>query len=188
MMVATQRIEDIPAEYPSPPSSLLSAAAALIDPAVIWSRIEQFIAYRYSKRAVHWYVENDTPCTGWFVADLAPVTMTKAERWTGTAWEEVTLTPGPFAGYIIEARGLYRFTGTAGDDDAAIPEPVWEAYRRLAEFVSEDDLVPAGAGRASVRTGSVSLSVSRDPAWKAKALHLSGAADLLRPWRRAHNV
>ena len=41
--------------YPAAPAGL-SAKAAALDPDFIWQRIESYIAWRFSKRAIEWIV------------------------------------------------------------------------------------------------------------------------------------
>ena len=53
--------------------------------------------------------------------------------------------------------------------------------------MAETQDVPAGARSYSAEVGQLSESFTRDPAWQSKALHQSGAADLLRPYRRARH-
>ena len=62
-MTATtiQQTEDAPDEYPDPPAGL-SAAAAALDPAMVWQRIEAYTVWRFSEREVVWVVEG---CGEW---------------------------------------------------------------------------------------------------------------------------
>lgn len=78
--------------------------------------------------------------------------------------------------------GPYRFTATVGGGD--VPAAVSEAFRRLAEYLA-DDPERSGASSYSVNMGgAIEESFNRNPAWIARALDLSGAADLLRPYKR----
>ena len=67
---------------------------------------------------------------------------------------------------------------------------VTEAFRRLAEYsaeIGERGILqdkPGAHSYSSSVGGEVSESFRRDAAWAAKALHLGGAADLLREYRR----
>ena len=45
-------------------------------------------------------------------------------------------------------------------------------------------LIATGAAEESLQVGGIQMSYQRDPKWRAKAIHNSGAADLLRPYRR----
>lgn len=59
------------------------------------------------------------------------------------------------------------------------------SYRQLAEYLA-DEHDRAGVSEYSVNMGgAISEACKRNPAWLARALDLSGAADLLRPYRRA---
>ena len=169
--------EGLPLEYPAAPAGL-SAAAAALDPAHIWQRIESYTAPRFTDREVTWLVEGK----GHWSFPLTPATLTGAERWTGEAWEAVTLDVGPY-GYCLPDAGPYRIVAAVGGGE--VPEAVSEAFRRLAEYLS-DGTDRAGISSYSVNMGgAIEESYQRSAAWVAKALIYSGAADLLRPYRRA---
>jgi hypothetical protein len=172
--------EAAPASYPDAPGGLSTDAAAL-DPAMIWQRIEAYVAWRWSARTVEWVVDG---CGEW-VPPLKPATIATTEAWDGTAWVTATLSASPLGGYMLPGDGPYRFTGTVGGGAAEVPAAVTEAFRRLAEYMSEKP----GKGGARVESESVpdvaTESVERSAAWMAQALVNSGAADLLRPYRRA---
>ena len=181
-MAATLRqVEGVPVAWPATPAGLTAAAAAL-DAGMIWARLEAWIAYRWSTRSIVWTVEGD----GEWVPPLAPATITTVEVWQAGAWAAVTLTPGPLGGYVLN-NATYRCAGAVG----AGPVPVagQEAYRRLAEYMAEGRQYGlwkgrAGASSVSVDLGDLKQSFDRAPAWLAKAMHNSGAGDLLRPYRR----
>ena len=64
------------------------------------------------------------------------------------------------------------------------PAAVSEAFRRLAEYMA-DDTDRAGVSSYSVNMGgAIQESYQRSAAHAARALQNSGAADLLRPYRR----
>lgn len=179
-MTATtiRQIEDTPDTYPDPPAGLSEAAAAL-DPALIWGRIEAYTAWRFSPRDVTWTVEG---CGEW-CPPLKPATIATTESWNSAdAWEALDLRPSPFGGYILPGTGQYRVVGTVGTDDEP-PPLVLEAYRRLAEYLAAKPGKP-GVRSESVTAGSVSLSTTRSPTATAEALQNSGAGDLLRSFRR----
>ena len=169
--------EQLPASYPDAPT--LSTAAAALDADFIWQRLEAYQAHRWSERAVTWIVEG---CGEWR-PPLTPVAITGVDVWRSEAWEPVTLSPAPAGGYALPG-GTYRFTGTAGDDDADVPAAVIEAFRRLAEYMAGKAGKP-GARSERIGAGSISLSHTRSPSWMAEAMQNSGAGDLLRPYRRA---
>jgi hypothetical protein len=67
-----------------------------------------------------------------------------------------------------------------------VPAAVDEAVKRLADYLSAESLAPSGARSYSINIDqAVSESVSMMPNHMARALQNSGAADLLRPYRRA---
>ena len=152
---------------------------------MVWSRIESWVAWRWSSRAVVYVVEGP----GNWSPRLYPFTVSTVERWEEDAantWGTVSLNASALGGHELPGVGPYRFTGTAGDgfSPAEAPEPVQEAYRRLAEYMAAAETHP-GASRVAHDVGPINVQVARRPDWKARAIHNSGAADLLRPYRRA---
>lgn len=109
MAVTLKQIEAIPANYPAAPAGL-SVAAAALEPAMIWQRIESYIAHRWTARAVIWTVEGP----GDWEAPLTPAILGLVEVWTGTAWAAVTLTASPLGGYALPAEGPYRISASVG--------------------------------------------------------------------------
>ena len=181
MAETTQQSEAIPASYPTAPSGLSTAAAAL-DASMVWQRIESYVAHRWTARAVIWIVEG----AGDWCAPLTPATVSATETWQNYAWATATLNPTAYGGYVLPGDGPYRFTASVGSGTP--PDAVLNAYRRLAEYMAEDTGTFSGATSESSDIGPVTLSVTRNQAWMARALQNSGAADLLRPYRRASNV
>jgi hypothetical protein len=171
-VILLKQTETLPESYPTVTG--LSAAAAALAPEVIWQRIENWIAYRWPERTVVWEVEG----SGLFMPPLAQWQATKLEK-AGETWNEIPLTVSAIGVHLDG--GYYRVTAQVGSENA--PAAVVEAYRRLAEYLVQVDEVPAGVTRWSESLGPWSTSVSRVANAKAKALQLSGAADLLRPWR-----
>lgn len=177
MAVTIQQNETASLTFPATPSPLSDSAAALA-PAVIWQRIESYIVWRWTSRAVNWVVEGP----GEWHPPLAPATISTVEVWSAAdAWETATLNASPLGGYRLPCTGPYRFTGTVGAGDC--PEVVKLAFIRLAEFMAAKP-GKAGATRERIRAGSIDLWVDRSPAWIAMAMQSSGAGDLLRPFRR----
>ncbi|MGJ3230250.1 MAG: hypothetical protein ACFE0P_00455 [Oceanicaulis sp.] len=175
-------VEGVPDAYPDAPAGLSTEAAAL-DSASIWQRIEQWIAHRYTPRSVTFIFHSLEPKMLWD-APLTPISEASVQRWTGEAWEAVTLAPSPFGGYVTADRGLHQVTATVGADNAA-PAAVLRAFARLAEYLADPAASPAGASSWSIDLGGAFReSVRRPDNWLANALTLSGAADLLRPYRR----
>jgi len=178
MIDLIKQFEDTPAAYPDAPAGLSTAAAAL-DAAMIWARIEAYTAHRWTVREVVWTL---TGCGGdQFHPRLVPVVSRVSHVWTGAAWEALTLLDGPL-GFCLPRDGTYRITAQVGAGD--VPAPVSEAFRRLAEYLA-DDPGTAGASRTSVEIGPIKEAMDRNPAWVAKAMQHSGAGDLLRNYRRA---
>lgn len=176
MATTIRRTEAVPASYPAKPSGLSTAADAL-DAGTVWHRIEAFIAHRWSARNVVWIVDGP----GEWIPDLTPASVSTVEIWREGGWEAVTLYDSPLGGYELEADASYRFSGSVGG--GTVPEVVNEAYRRLAEYLAARPGKP-GASTESISSGSISLSTRRAPEWMARAMHNSGAGDLLRPFRK----
>ena len=152
--------EGEPASYSAAPDGL-SLETALVEPAIVWKRLEDWIAQRWGERQVTWIVEGP----GVFVPTLTPATIDSAEIWDWDQWEAVTLAPGPL-GFDLGA-GTYRVTATVGFTTDP-PETVLEAYRRLAAYMAEANADPA-KGHTSVSDGDYSFS--RPASWAARAIH-----------------
>lgn len=167
--------EAMPADYPA---VTVSIEATPFLPAA-WARIESYIALRTTERAVEFVVEGP----GDWQAPLRPVTLATVEEWRGAAWEETTLDPSPLGGFILKCTGPYRLTGTAGDDDTEVPAVLTEAVRRLAEYMAQIEFENVGTRSSNVP--DVWSGEFASPYWRARALQDSGAADLLRNYRRA---
>ncbi|MDB5659220.1 MAG: hypothetical protein JWS10_1835 [Cypionkella sp.] len=178
MAATLQQIEGVPAAWPTVPAGL-SVEANALDPAFVWGRIEPYTTCRFTSRSVAWVVEGP----GEWMPPLAPATVAAVEGWTGMAWAAVVLNPSPLGGYDLPAVGPYRFTGTAGG--GVVPAPVSEAYRRLAEYFGAPNDSPPGSADMQSAIGPISENISRQATWLARAMINSGAADLLRPYRRA---
>ncbi|MEY8827670.1 hypothetical protein AB9K34_04505 [Sedimentitalea sp. XS_ASV28] len=169
-----QEIEAIPTSYPNVQSGLTAR-----DAAVAWQRIEAYTRTRYTAREVVWTFEGREG-EGW-TPPLSPVTAHMAEKWEGGAWVSVTLADGP-VGLCLPSDGVFRVTAQVGDGNQ--PAAVSEAFRRLAEYMA-DDTDRAGVSSYSVNMGgAIQESYQRSAAHAARALQNSGAADLLRPYRR----
>jgi len=179
MATTIKQIEATPAGYPELPSpSPLSTAAAALDADMVWQRLEQYCAHRWSERSVEWIVEG----SGDWTPPLVPATITNVEIWARDDWHETEPLPSPY-GIRFPGNGPYRVTATVGADNEP-PSPVWEAFRRLAEYMAQKPGKP-GAHSERLTVGSISLSHTRNASWMAHALQNSGAADLLRYFRRA---
>ena len=179
MATTLQQHESTPDAYPALLSPyVLSEAAANLDAAFIWARIEAWTTTRWSPRSVTWVLEGP----GEWVPPLSPAVLTLVERWVEPDWSVVVVRPSPLGGLVLD-RGHYRVEATVGDD-VALPAAVQAAFIRLAEFVAAQPTEAPGARSYSTTLGPISESWSRNPAVSAKAMEWSGAADLLRPYRR----
>jgi hypothetical protein len=173
-MEIIKQTEAAPSSYPT-----TSPAVDLND--VCWQRVEPYIAYRYTSRDVTWIVEGP----GEWVPPLKPATISTVEIWNGTGWDDCTPDTSPLGGYVLTGCGPYRFTGTAGGGSPAptVPSAVWEAIKRLSAYLTAKTGTP-GATSESISAGSISIATRRSESWMAQAMQNSGAADLLRSYRR----
>lgn len=178
-MEIVKQIESAPSSYPT---TATYTGSLLND--VAWQRVESYIACRYTSRAVEWIVEGP----GEFVPPLKPASISTVEVWCQRAneWEACMPDSSPLGGYWLSATGPFRFTGTVGGGSPAptVPDIVWEAVKRLAAYLSAKPGTP-GATSESLSAGSISIASRRSESWMAQALQNSGAADLLRAYRRA---
>jgi hypothetical protein len=102
MAVTIKQTESTPDQYPAIPD--LTTAAQVTDVSVIWSRIEAYIAHRFSQRDVQWTVEGP----GEWCPPLMPAAIETVEVWSGAGeWESVTLDPSPLGGYWLPATGRF---------------------------------------------------------------------------------
>src|SRR3546814_6566434 len=83
--------------YPHRPVENGGVTDAEIDPALVWQRIESYIAYRWSEREVVWIVEG----SGDWTPPPTPATLTETEVWTADGWAAVTLAASPYGGYLL---------------------------------------------------------------------------------------
>ncbi len=163
-------------------TGFLSARAAALDPAPIWRRIESYTRVRYTPRKVTWHVDGP----GQFEPPLEPVVDIAFEVFTdGSGWAAIEPAEAP-AGFELEHSATYRAVAQIG---VGTPPPsIFEAFRRLVEYNADSGGAragPSGAARAETDLdGKLHVEVERDPRWLARAMIQSGAADLLRPYRR----
>lgn len=190
-----QRTEDAPATYPVIPQGLHERFSLEIDTdyqRYIWQRLEAYIAHRWTPRTVAWVVQGE----GSWKPDLTPFTFTSSEIWQDESWGSFSLSPSPVGGYEIPDEESYRITCEVGAGDP--PEAVWEAFIRLANYCvslavpGNTDLGTSVSLPANVTTfsfpsihGDGDISFQRSANWLARAMQNSGAADLLRRYRRA---
>lgn len=176
MAETTHISETLISEWPAVDG--LSSEAAALDPAPIWTRIEYHIAWRWPARSVVW----DVSGPGEWIPSIAESEIDEVLIWRDTSWQPITPDPAPRG--IVLPEGRFKISGTAGSDDVA-PAAVLEAFRRLAEYLAASDTSAPGASRFSTGIGPISETFSQSPSHIARALVNSGAADLLRPYRRA---
>lgn len=158
-----------------------------------WQRVESWIAHRWGERPVTFIVEGP----GEWVPPLRPFTPDTIEAWIDNAWVSAVVAPSPLGGFCLDRVGPFRFIGDLGSIDEP-PRAVKEAVFRLAEYYNAIDGVPASERPLSKIKATEAYSdddgvttVLRDvereqanPNWIARAMQMSGAADLLRPWRK----
>jgi len=176
MAVMISELEGVPASYPAT-DAVTAPNGTEANAAAIWQRIESWIAYRWRSRSVVYVVEGP----GEWSPRLTPFTASTVEIWQGDAWEATTPRPAPLGGYVFDGDGPYRVTGTAGDASTP-PADVLEAYRRLARFTVDHEDSGLSPATMNVKDGDYDVGVV--PGFAAKSLQLSGAADLLRRYRR----
>ncbi|WP_306111332.1 MULTISPECIES: hypothetical protein [unclassified Roseovarius] len=177
MIEVLDRIEAVPASYPDAPSGLSTEAAA-VNADMIWQRIEGYIAYRFTEREVKWIVEGP----GNWQPSLGPASVTAVEVWQDYAWTSTLLNASPLGGYEIKGCGPYRITADVGG--MTVPEDVNEAFRRFAEYVADASVNSPTSTSEQHTVGPVTMEFQRPVNWIARALQHSGAADLLRKYRR----
>ncbi|WP_128910776.1 hypothetical protein [Tropicibacter alexandrii] len=177
MAETIKQTEALPASYPEIAprwvSGQLTGTDFEPDPAQLWQQIERHVAHRWTAREVVWIVEGE----GDWRPPLTPATIATVEVWENQSWTETTPPPSPFGGYALPSDGPYRITASVGSGTP--PADVVEAFRRLHEY--SRGIVDSFKNEPAFTGGEEGIP----RAWAAKALHLSGAADLLRNYRRA---
>jgi hypothetical protein len=182
VVILSEREAD-PASRPALPADLFDAVEAegggdltelvrmakLVPLDPLWRRLEDWIAWRWGAREVVWLLEGP----GAWPPRLRPYTIDATEVWA-EGWQAVTLAADPLGLRLEE--GTYRITATVGTSDAPPPD-VAEALRRLAMYTAQMHDHPGGSTGDGEGTWLAS--------WPARAIHYSGAADLLRKYRRA---
>lgn len=143
--------------------------------ATAWQRIEHYIAWRFTPREVVWRVLSDG---GEWLAPLAPVVSLVASVGGETPYEPER---GPMGGWMLPS-GIVTATASVGA--GPVPAAVAEAVKRLADYMAADSVLPAGARSYSANVGQLSETISADAAHAGRAMQNSGAADLLRKYRK----
>ena len=148
--------------------------------AFVQERIESYIKHRWGAREFEAIIEGP----GEWVPPLVPVNVTGVEVWIAETWTTYEAVRTPL-GYIFDD-ATYRVTGTAGNDEA-VPPTVAEAARRLhAYYVDAEATQRSHKGELNreKKVGRLEVNGEISPNFVAKALIYSGAADLLRPFRK----
>ena len=183
---------EMPIDGEAPTDTLFARGAG--DLSWAWQRIEAYCAHRWTPREVIWLVQGN----GDWSPPLTPTTVTKVETWQRGEWQEVAIEPHPF-GRITLNGDAHRITATVGEANPA-PAAVVKAASRLVNYLVQQidahdpDLwatsmswvrVPEMKEGEAVPDHKTNESYTRRADYIAKALQYSGAADLLRPYRRA---
>lgn len=183
MIELLQEIEGVPGAYPAIPKSVTEVLGFRENLDDIWRRVEAYTHTRWTARNVAWVVSGE----GEWVPPLGPVNSITAEEWDGAAYQADSPAPGPLGGHCLTG-GTYRFTASIGG--GTVPPEVNKAFSRFALYCLHDANHPEllSANSVTLSEGGEynrSESYSRPNAWIAKAMQNSGAADLLRTWRRS---
>jgi hypothetical protein len=186
--------EAIPAKFPPAPLDVIGSiegwtkkglgeiARRNVSNDAIWMRLEAWIAWRWTPRDVTWVVEGP----GVWEPRLKPAVIWTTELWHDGAWVAATLEPAPL-GYVL-SEGTWRITAVVGDADADPPPEVFEAFARLREYFISIFELQSGVTQVESQSGGADYatrdSVSRPANFAARAMQNSGAADMLRRWRK----
>ncbi|SDL79965.1 hypothetical protein [Paracoccus chinensis] len=202
MAETIRTIEAVPEAWPELPANELILANAADTAAWAWQRIEAYCAHRWTPREVMWLVQGDGE---WF-PPIAPAVITKVESWEGGDWRPTVPEASPF-GRLCLWGDAHRITATVGADNPP-PPLVLKAATRLINYLCQqidrndpdlwatsmrwitsppDEQITVRDGTATITRGDKTQeSYTRPADYIAKALQYSGAADLLRPYRRAY--
>ncbi|WP_420343520.1 hypothetical protein [Paenirhodobacter sp.] len=187
--------EELPPEtYPEVPRSALLMNDARGIPDWIWERIEAYCNWRWTPREAQ--IESDGG-SGWFILPVRPFRVTKIEWFDPHAdggyglWMESLPPSTPQRGWKMYSPFSHcRITGIVGENNPAPPAVIQAAVRLHAYLGHTPESFPMWATGRTHTTGGGSSSTSNEsfqrPAnYIAKAMQNSGAADLLRPYRRS---
>lgn len=161
------QVESLPESYPA----VEGVTGAALETA--WQRIEHYIAWRYSPRSVIWRLEAHK---GEWLPPLAPIVSLLVQEGEDMPYAPET---GPMGGWVLPY-GTVTVTATVGA--GPVPAAVTEAVSRYAKLIAFSKTIPVGATRFS--SGSFNASMRREELNPAMAMVNSGAADLLRGYRR----
>lgn len=180
MAETVRTIEAMPEGWPEIPGTPPGT-----NQAAIWQRIEDWCSERWTPRQVTWLVQGD----GEWSPPLTPATVVTVESWDRD-WQAADLATPAWGGIALRGDS-HRVTAIVGADNPP-PPAVLEAARRLALYVAENEAegsffdMPRSASSFDANLDGVgSKSVRRSAQWLAQAIQNSGAADLLRRYRKA---
>lgn len=185
MIELLKETEDVPADFPDVPAAVADTLGYNEDLSGIWRRIEAYVRVRWTPRNVVWIVSGE----GDWEPPLGPVNSMTVEVWQANAWAAASPDPSPTGGYCLDGE-TYRFSASVGG--GTVPPEVPQAFARLALYCTHDVDHPEHLSAISVTAATYDGGAAthehgytRPTGWVAKALQLSGAADLLRTWRRS---
>lgn len=191
-----REIEGLPEHWPDIPEAdlipITDPHGSLVksDLSWVWQRIEAYCRERWTPREVVWLVQG---CGQW-EPPLAPVRLMQVESWSGE-WLASAAKASPW-GHIGLSGDAHRITALVGENNP-VPPVVMKAAGRLANYLaqqidgSDPDLwatkmrwIVTPDVQEQVQPARTEESYERAADYIAKALQYSGAADLLRPYRR----
>ena len=158
---------EISVTYPAAPAG----APAGIANEVVWDRLEAFCNFRWSETVMEFVV--NPPCEIEWQPPYVPFVI---DTVAGEA-----ASPDDFGAVTLSEKSKVR--ATIGGVTPS--ETVNAAYLRLAEYMAAEDDAPGGVSRYSIDVGDIAESWSCKPDHMGKAIHNSGAADLLRKFKKA---
>ncbi len=146
-----------------------------------FQRVESYIDKRYCERQVEWIVDDVRE----FEIPLTPYEIISVEHWSNMKWNAQPIFLSPL-GLEFSGCGQYRVTAKLGvGENLDVPEFVKQALIRYVNY-QEQAQDNAGLSQYAVNMdGAIQESWTRSGSAAARALDLSGAADLLRYIRRA---
>ncbi|SLN10775.1 hypothetical protein PSJ8397_00042 [Pseudooctadecabacter jejudonensis] len=170
------------AVYPDAPDGLSDAAAAL-SKEIVWDRLEQFTNYKIGQRSIQFRVCSNRGQPWWIPAER-PFEITGILIADTTLDDYVATPVRPRADGAVNLEGKAALvTATVGL--ATAPPLFLEAYKRLAEYFAASQIGPEGVTRYSLSVGpDITEGYSKQATHTAKAMVNSGAADLLRKYRK----
>ncbi|WBU53504.1 hypothetical protein [Paracoccus sp. SCSIO 75233] len=191
-MELMREIEDQPESWPELQGlyeKLTPEAMSRLDSGTdwCWQRVEAYCCDRWTPRNVIWLVQG----SGEWQMPLRPAVVESVETWAGD-WQVSPITATPWGGVYLPG-DANRITATVGTDNPA-PPAVIKAVERLANYLLQavDTTDPDlwATKRRKVITPDKDSDQKTEESFEraadhiARAMQYSGAADLLRPYRR----